>query len=160
MESGQYSASSSTDTATASIEDQTDALNANNNEMSEAADKALGLRGAQRDLESAVDAASDAVKKNGKTLDITTEKGRRNQAALDDIASSGWDVIASMRENGATQDELQDTMASTRSKFVEAARQVGLTADEANNLADEMGLVPENVHTDVSMSGTGEVLGD
>src|SRR5699024_3331822 len=88
----------------------------------------------------------------GKTLDVTTEKGRRNQQALDNIASSGWDLIDSMRATGASQEEIQDTMTDTRSRFIAAAESMGMSSDEARSLADELNLIPENGDADVNVN--------
>ena len=120
--------------------------------QSEAAGQTLGLRAAQRQLEESVAAATAALEKNGPTLDITTEKGRENQAALDDIAKSTWDVIGAMQENGATQSEIQGVMQTSRDRFLAAAGAFGMGADEANRLADEMGLIPSNINTTVSVN--------
>ena len=125
----------------------------------DAAGVVLGLREAQRQWEESILTASEALKENGATLDITTEKGRANQSALDDIASSGWDVIDSMRENGKSQQELQATMQTTRDRFVAVAQQMGMSADEANRLADELGLIPSKVSVDVAVD-TSQAMAD
>lgn len=85
-------------------------------------------------------------------LDITTEAGARNRAALDEIASAGWDLIESMEANDATQGQLQGTMATTRQRFLDAAAAMGMGSDEANRLADQLGLIPEEVDVDVAVA--------
>ncbi|HZL05405.1 MAG TPA: phage tail tape measure protein, partial [Coriobacteriia bacterium] len=119
--------------------------------QAEAAGVVLSEREAQRAFQAAIDDATAALEKNGQTLDITTEAGRANQAALDDIAKSGWDVIASMQANGATQAELQAAMQVSRDAFVAMAIAEGMGADEANRLADKMGLIPAKVGVTVSV---------
>lgn len=114
-------------------------------------DALLGARDAQREFESAIDDAAEAVAENGATLDITTEKGRANQEALDGIASSGLAAADAMRENGATQGELQAQVQATRDRFIEAAGAFGMSKDEAEALADQLGLIPENVNTLVNV---------
>lgn len=115
-------------------------------------DVVLSARDAQRGFEAAIDDASAALADNGATLDITTEKGRENQAALDAIASSGTKATEAMRENGATQGELQAQVQSTRDRFIEAATAFGMSADEAAALADQMGLIPANVTSTVAIN--------
>jgi len=132
-------------------EQYTDALKDLVDQQREAAGVVLSLRDAQRNLEQSIADASQALTDNGATLDITTEKGRANQAALDDVASAGWDVIASMRENGSTQEELQAQMQTTRDRFLSVATQMGMSADEANRLADELGLIPSTVDVQVAV---------
>jgi len=136
----------STSDTTYTIEDQTEALAALVDAQSKLAGNVLSVRDAQRGLEEATAAVTASIEENGTTLDITTEKGRANQSALDGIASAGWDLIESMTQNGATQEELQGTMQTTRDRFIAAAEQFGLTGDEANALADQLKLIPSNVN--------------
>lgn len=133
--------------ATTSIEDQAEALATLVEAQSKLAGLVLSERDAQRNLEAAYDAVTSAIEENGTTLDITTERGRANQDALDGIAAAGWDLIKAMQANGSTSEELQGTMQATRDRFIEVAGQFGITADEASALADQMGLIPENVNT-------------
>lgn len=158
---------------TAAIEDNTEAAR-------DAAGQTLSLRDAQRNLEEATDGVQESLDRQidelaqhyesqgysadaarrlaeeevnaSDKLDITTEAGRRNQAALDDVADAGWDLIDSMRENGASQEDLQDTMRDTRRRFIDAAESMGLSADEASDLADELNLIPDNVDADVTVN--------
>ena len=142
----------STSMATQAIEAQTEAVEDNWEATTKAARGALDLRSAQSNLEAAVDDAAAALKENGATLDITTEKGRANRAALDDIASSGWDVVESMRQNGRSQKEIQGVMQATRERFIKAAQAFGLSAGEANQVATELGLIPEAVTSTVTVN--------
>lgn len=145
------------DTTTDSIAAQIPTLEELIGLQAEAAGVVLSERDAQRALQAAIDDATAAIEANGAVLDITTEAGRRNQAALDDIAKAGWDVIESMQANGSTQGELQASMALSREAFVTTAEAMGMSADEANRLADEMGLIPEKVTVPVSVDTSGAV---
>ncbi|MHA7132535.1 phage tail tape measure protein [Oerskovia turbata] len=102
----------------------------------------LGERDAQRGFEQALDSASEALEKNGKTLDITTEKGRANQAALDGIASSGAKLVEQMAANGASQEEIQAAVQRTRDEFIRMAGAMGVGAQDAEALANKLGLIP------------------
>ena len=106
----------------------------------EAAGAVLSERDARRQYQQALDEATAALEKNGQNLDITTEAGRENQAALDGITESTWSLIDSMRENGATTDAMRAVMVGARDDFVNMAIAEGMGADEANRLADELGL--------------------
>src|SRR5690606_1732671 len=123
----------------------------------EAAGVVLSQREAQRQLEQAVADANETISENGKTLDRTTQKGRENEAALDNIADSTWDVIAAMQKNGASQKQLQGVMQTSRDRFIAVARAAGMSADEANALADELGLIPSQVKTDI-IANTGTAM--
>lgn len=137
----------STENTTFAVEDQTAALATLVEAQAKLAGIVLSERDAQRNLEAAYDAVTESIKENGTSLDVTTEKGRANQSALDDVARSGWDLIESMQANGATSEQLQSTMQTTRDRFIELAGQFGITSDEAGGLADQLGLIPKNVDT-------------
>lgn len=113
-------------------------------------DVILGERGSWRNLYDAIDAANAAVEKNGQTLDITTEAGRANQAALDDLAKSGWELVESMEKNGATMEDMQSAMQTTRDNFIGVAQAMGLSAEDAAALADQLNLIPTNIESHVT----------
>ena len=110
----------------------------------------LGERGSWRDLYDAIDSANAAVEKNGQTLDITTAAGRANQAALDDLAKSGWELVESMEKNGSTMEDMQGAMQLTRDNFISVAQSMGLSSDEAAALADQLNLIPTNIESHVT----------
>lgn len=97
---------------------------------------------------------NDAVKENGATLDITTEKGRKNQSALNDLASATFAQVQAAQAAGAGQDELQSKMETGREAFISAAESMGLTEDEAVELADKYGLIPDKINTEVTADTT------
>ncbi|MCZ2261590.1 phage tail tape measure protein [Isoptericola sp. QY 916] len=102
----------------------------------------LSAREAQRSYKDAVDAANESLQKNGKTLNLNTEEGRANQDALDNIASSGLDLVDSLRETGASTETLQNKMQGARDSFVRTAESMGMPTKKAEALADELGLIP------------------
>lgn len=140
----------------------------------------LSARDAQRQFESAIDDARIALEESagvtdemrdaqgnltaegqalvaqyvasGEALDISTEAGRRNQEALDGIASAGIAATEALRENGGTQEELQAQVQSTRDRFIEAAGAMGISTEEANALADQLGLIPSEVTPTVAIN--------
>ncbi|RHA38744.1 phage tail tape measure protein [Cellulomonas rhizosphaerae] len=117
----------------------------------EAAGIVLSQRDAQRQYEQSLDDATKALKDNGRTLELDTQKGRDNQAALDDIAKSGLDVVESMRANGASQKELQKAVRATRADFIAQAEKMGMSKSAAKKLADQLGLIPKKVDVDVAV---------
>lgn len=108
----------------------------------EAANNVLGLSDAQIGYQESLAAASEALTTNGKTLDLSTEKGRENQSALNDLADQTWDVIEAMKAQNATTDEVRTFMDGARASFVQAAIDMGMEAGAANQLADKLGLIP------------------
>lgn len=103
----------------------------------------LSARANMRDYEASLDGLTASIKENGRTLDITTEKGRANQAALDDIAATAVKVAEGLK--GADRVEF---MRRARADFIQARvnlRGVGVSAEDARakakDLANELGLV-------------------
>ena len=122
-----------------------------------AAGKVLSERDAQRAFQQSIIDATEALKTNGQTLDITTAAGIANQDALDGITDSAWKVQTSMQAADATQAELVAAMQVSRDAFVNMAIAEGMSADEANRLADKMNLIPAKVASAVSVDISGAV---
>lgn len=95
--------------------------------------------------EEAIDGISEAVEENGRTLDITTEKGRANQDALFAIADAGRDAATAMAENGASQEDLQGQLQRTYDDLVGSAQKLGLNEEKAKDMAREIMGIPEDV---------------
>jgi TP901 family phage tail tape measure protein len=121
------------------------------NSLIAAGSAALQMSGNQIGVEAAIDAAAEAVKRNGKTLDITTQKGRDNKQALDAIASSSLNLIQAQTEQGASAKTLTATTQHARDAFVSTGRQMGLTKKQAEDLATKYGLIPKDVKTKAEM---------
>jgi len=98
----------------------------------------LDTRAAQREFERAIDDVTASVIENGKGLDVTTEAGRNNQAALDALVTSGKDYASSVFEQNGNTKELQTNMNNLRQKVKDAAIQMGLGQQAASDLADEL----------------------
>lgn len=119
----------------------------------DAAGAVLSVREAELRLQEAYEAATEAIEENGATLDVTTEKGRENRRALDDIAEAAWDMVAAADETMASQGELQGIMQTSRDRFIETAEAMGMSSEEAAHLADQLGLIPSNVTARVTVEG-------
>lgn len=118
--------------------------------MRQLADELLEQRADQRGYEAAIDAATEALKRNGRTLNVHTAKGRENQAALDDIASSAlrWrDAVAKAGGSQAAQNRILET---ARDRLMKTARQMGLTAGQARNLANALLGIPRSITVTVT----------
>ena len=121
--------------------------------LRKAARAAIGLSDSAVAYEQAIDDASAAAKKNGKTLDINTEKGRANRTALNRLASAALDHVQAMAEQGKGTKKVSAATADARSEFIRVAKSMGMGSVEAKKLADKYGLVPKKVKTDVSAPG-------
>lgn len=122
---------------------------------------ALGLanldeRESMRQYESAIDAVTASIKENGTSLDITTEKGRNNQDALDGIADKGFAAAESMVKHGRSQEEVQGQLQNTYDDLVAAGKQFGLSGKKAENMAKEVMGIPKDVDVKTWMSNAAE----
>lgn len=136
--------------AAAAAQQQTADLNDLITAMLKMPGQVLSLRDAQRNFQAAVDDATDSLKENGKTLDITTPKGRANQAALDSIAKSANDVTKSLTENGASQQALSGHLKTSQVDLYRAARQFGLTDAQAKAYTKSVLAIPPKKATTVT----------
>lgn len=110
----------------------------------------LDERSAAREFEQAWDDANDALEKNGKTLDITTQKGRDNEAALDDLTDSAKGWAASIVESSGSAEEAQKKIDDKlRPAVVRMGRRFGMGEDEAEAYADSVLSIPDDASTNV-----------
>ncbi|MBN9208136.1 MAG: hypothetical protein J0H96_05660 [Microbacterium ginsengisoli] len=121
----------------------------------------LDTRDAQRQLEQAVDTvtttlesqkaayktAHGSLKGFKATLDISTQSGRDNQAAIDAIAKSTIAYAASIEKQTGDQAAASKAIAEGRQHLIDQLAQFGVTGQAAQDYATNLGLVPDNVST-------------
>jgi TP901 family phage tail tape measure protein len=141
----------------------------------------LSVRDAQRQFEQATDDVSDAVQRqieefikpqedaylaaNGTldgfvasmegfipTLDTTTQLGRDAEASLDDLAESTLELSAATLEQTGSQEDANAIIADGRERLIEMLEQFGITGQAAEDYADDLGLIPENIDTAVALN--------
>jgi TP901 family phage tail tape measure protein len=112
----------------------------------------MTARGDARSYEAAIDAATAALKENGKTLDIGTEKGRANQTALDGIATAALKVaesnLTAAEANGTLSRASKGVTAdvnTARDAFIKQAVAMGMPKKAAAELATQSGLTAGRV---------------
>ncbi|HEY4268893.1 MAG TPA: hypothetical protein VGM94_11950, partial [Galbitalea sp.] len=127
----------------------------------------LDSRSAERDFQAAVDDVSstlkqqeDQYKSTHKTLkgftaslDINTESGRANQAAVDNIAKTAFAASAAILTQTGSQEDATKAIADGRSALITQLAQFGITGKAAQSYADNLGLIPGKVTTAVAVSG-------
>jgi phage-related minor tail protein len=137
----------------ASVQAHVDTLDELIDKQKQAAGITLDVREAESAFQAAIDDATGSIKKNGKAHGFATEKGRENNAALDDIAKTALTVAAAMSTDGASADSVGKKMASARDQFMSTARQMGYTKTEAAALATKLGLIRGNYNAQVRALG-------
>jgi len=113
----------------------------------------LDVNSATRSFEAAVDDLSAAVTENGVTLDVGTEKGRANQAALDQIATSTLALASATYTQTGSQEAASAVIEVGRQKLIAAQGQLGVTGQAAEAYADKLGLIPGNIQTAAQLTG-------
>jgi hypothetical protein len=131
------------DRANKTIQDQLDLLDKWYGETKDAEQATIDYAGA-------IDDTRQALKDNGKTVDIHTEKGRNNRKALLDLADANHDLVGAMRRNGDQSDKLVAQNEAGRRKFLDLASSMGMTKADAKKLADQLFRIPETRNTTVT----------
>lgn len=150
-ESATKGLASATEGGTAAIEDNTDALQDNIDAMREKRDDALAALDAEIGYQAALDDARAALKENGRTLDISTEKGRANMTALHNQAAA-FNNLSDAAKNAPGAHR-----AAIRS-FVDMAVQMRMGRRAAQDLARQILEIPSKrvkIEADTSQAASG-----
>lgn len=121
-----------------------------------AAGNAMSLTEAENAWTVELAASTDAVKTNGKSMDIATEAGRANRDTLVDLAQSANGLRDAQIAAGQSTESVTASAVSAREAFIGQAEAAGLARADAEALATSYGLVPGNVETLVAAHGTDE----
>lgn len=127
----------------------------------------LSARDAARNYEQALDDAAKAIKENGRSLDIHTEAGRKNQEALDNVAKTAIAQAQAIYESTkATEGELpaqeayRASLLKSRDGLVATAIKFGLSRKEAEKFADQLLQIPAKVEPEVGVKGVEKAIID
>ena len=124
--------------------------------MDEAAGANMDADKAQLDWIDTLNTATEDIRTNGQTVDINTAAGRANRQTLLDLAASANDLVAAQVAQGKSTGEVTATSEAARESFIKQAQAAGYTRDEAAKLADQYGLIPKNVDTQVKAHNVAE----
>lgn len=113
----------------------------------------LSAREAARQFEAGLDELTQSIITNGTTLDINTQQGRANQAAIDAAATAVLGHSAATLENTGSQAAANDVIATGRVRLMEQLAAFGMTTAEASAYVDELGLIPADVRTQMVLDG-------
>lgn len=146
---------------------QQDAIAANNAEIesnNELKNESIDIAGeaflSEGEYAAAVRDATDAIATNGATTDANTEAGQKNREALVNAAGASREYASAQAGAGATQETVNGILQRGRTDFINMATAAGMGSDEANALADSLGLVPNSVQTDIKTTGAAQAQTD
>lgn len=144
--------------AAKALDDMVKALNSMNNTT-------LSAREAHRAYLQSIDDVKASLKENGKTLDINTEKGRKNLDALDGQAEAANRLAeAAAREAESTGGAaagaaaMQASLEASRPALIQSARDLGMNEAEAKKYADAVLGIPQTAATLVTTPGSPQAL--
>lgn len=121
----------------------------------DAANAALELSGSKIGFEAAIDDTASTIKGNQKKRGKGTKVGdstsmnyavnRENKQALDDLATASQRYINTLIDQDASTTKVVDVTQRARDKYIDAAVAAGYGGDKAKQMADDMGLIPDDV---------------
>lgn len=105
------------------------------------------LRDANQAITNAVGKTTDALKKNGRTVDINTTKGQHNRTALRNLASAQVAYRDKLIATGASTKRVDTATDNARKSFIQTAIRMGASRREAERLARQFGLLDRRIDT-------------
>jgi hypothetical protein len=117
-----------------------DALNRESNLL-------LSLSGSQIGYAQAVADATQAIKDNGRTHDLLTQKGRDNQTALNGVAAAAVAQRDAMIKAGDGNVKAAAAAETGRAAFIKLATQMGYSKAQAIGMADSLIKIPNVTRT-------------
>lgn len=116
--------------------------------LEDVASSARNLYDSTTNVEDSVAKLTGSIKENGKTLDVHTEKGRANRKALSDLAGAlDANYSAYVKVNGEGS-KANEVAAQNRAAFIKAAQGFGIGRAAAEQLANQIGLIPAKKATE------------
>lgn len=104
--------------------------------MQEYANSLLALSGSQIGVEQAIANANEALAENGRNIDLTTEAGRANVTALNQLAQASMSYVQTLADQGASQEEQVKAVARARGEYERLARAMGYSEADVRKMAD------------------------
>lgn len=122
----------------------------------------LDANEAERSFQQAVDDAAAALAANGATLDLNTQQGRDNSAALDAMASAANNSAAATFALTGDHQALEAQLATAREQVYQQAKAMGmgeeaarLYAEKTVALASEIEKLPESKNINITATTSG-----
>ena len=113
-----------------------------------------------RNSAEAEQALADSVKENGKSFDFGTEAGLKNLDAIEGVAEAVGVKLASAYDDAdGNQRKFRESATEIADETLARLREeMGLSEEQTGQLAEALGLMPEDIETRYEMSGTEEAI--
>ena len=121
-------------------------------------DQFFGLADIMSESEQAWDDFGKSLKDNGKSFDLTSQKGRDNQKALEDLSRTIETKMAkAYTDADGDQRKFRDNATRiAQDTLKRLQREFGLSAGQAQDLGKRLGLLPKDIATRYKLNGTEE----
>lgn len=112
-------------------------------------DAAFALEGAERAVEAGIDDVTEAAEENGATLDRTTEAGRANEEAIEDLVADMADLALTTAEETGSAAAANDVLEEQKERLRDVLEQAGYTEAEIQDYIDVLDRIPAEIQTTV-----------
>ena len=133
-------------------DETTDAVNALTDAQDKQQGKFISAIQAKDNYNTAQEAFIAGLKESKTGVEGDTAANRSNRDAMFEVATSARDAAKALLENGEGADAANASMDDARKTFIDAHDQMGLTAQEAADLADDLNLIPNYTELNVVMT--------
>jgi hypothetical protein len=113
------------------------------------------------DMNATLKETGKTTRDHGKSLDLSTEAGRKNQDMLlglaKDVAELSEARLADMQTSGETSAQIMADYEQQRDSLVKTAVRMGLTEEAARRYVDQVLKAPDDIDTKVVLTGVDKV---
>ncbi|TAK97610.1 MAG: phage tail tape measure protein, partial [Rhodospirillaceae bacterium] len=145
-------ASKATDGDRKSVDSLTEAQKRMQAALDSSNNRLLAAHQAESAYYAAVDDMTAALKENGHTLDVHTASGRANREALDGLVKASLDRLQALKDSGAPAAAFNKALQDEKTALANAAGQATTSKTEIQKYVDQLGLIPKQVDTTVTVS--------
>lgn len=99
---------------------------------------------------------SSAITDGGTNIDAFSEKGSALQSVLKSASDASLEYALSLRDQGASQAEINSALDAGKQNFIQAAGAMGVSSSAAGKLYDSMAKIPDEIKKQISVEGVDE----
>ena len=123
-------------------------------EIAGAANNTLDARAANREFQEALDGLKESIDANGRSMDITTQKGRDNNAALDEAFRKAYAVREANLAMGMSIEQANADFNASVEAIRRAAYAAGFNKAQVDALIASLRAIPTTVTSNININYT------
>lgn len=113
------------------------------NTFVDSAEAQIDYNKALADAEKLADNFADGLNDTKTGFDLTSEAGQNAQGIIDNLVTSGWNMVEALSADGASAEQLNGVITDSNTKLYELLVSMGVNSDAARVLADRMFGIPD-----------------